>query len=118
MKDIMYGPNHSITPLFELFPMFDKVKNTTSYKWQRSDNGFSMKMDTPGIESKDLKIKVEQDFTLSVVAENGERKYSYLVTLPDDIEVKEIKASVKNGVLNLNVVAVNSLPKEIPITIE
>ena len=91
-----------------------------------------IRLDLPGIEKKDVKVKVQDD----VLTIEGERKFekkiedeSYLcreamfgaflrrIALPNPVEEYEIKANFKNGVLEIHVPVKAEIekPKEIPV---
>ncbi len=54
----------------------------------------------PGIEKNDVHTEVKGDI-LILKAEKGERKYSKEVLLPSAVEVKTMKSSFKNGILEI-----------------
>ncbi|SDK43830.1 Molecular chaperone IbpA, HSP20 family [Maridesulfovibrio ferrireducens] len=80
-----------------------------------TENGFYMYMDLPGVGKKDLDIDVEENVMIvkgkaatSVIEgekyllqEFGEGEYVRRFTVADIVDSKNIKANLKNGVLEL-----------------
>lgn len=86
---------------------------------KESDSEFILEAEVPGIQLEDIKIKYEEDKLIlsgEKLSENteGEKrlqrkrnfgKFERKFTVPEGIDLEEIKASMKNGVLRV------SLPK-------
>ncbi len=98
-----------------------------------SENEYNIKADIPGMKKEDIKISLE-DNTLSISGERKEEKEekgtnfvkkeksfgSFMRTfaLPHSVDAKGIKASYKEGVLNITVPkSEESKPREIKIDI-
>lgn len=98
-----------------------------------SDQGFYMYMDLPGVKHEDLVIDLEEN-TLVVSAKTGvpvsegekyidreftEGEYSRRFTIADVVDRVNIKASLKNGVLELFLPKMQEVqPRKIQITAE
>ena len=54
----------------------------------------------PGVEKKDVKVVVNEK-TISIDAEHGEKIYHAKVPVPHKVDKDSVKASYKNGVLEL-----------------
>jgi len=76
-----------------------KHQGTMSYEERDKDIVFTI--DMPGVEKKDINIKVE-DHSITVKAENGgSRKYNYTRKFRPTVDVDSAVATFKNGVLDI-----------------
>lgn len=57
-------------------------------------------MELPGVEQDEISTKIEGG-TLTLSASGAERKYRKAVSLPQDIDVKSLQSSYRNGILEL-----------------
>ena len=102
----------SILPEYRSTPAMDVTENEKAYQ---------VKADVPGYNKEDIKLSLENNMLTiegQQKAENKEEKKNYLrreryyssfkksVPIYDDIDVDKIKASIKNGILEL------TLPKK------
>jgi HSP20 family protein len=117
-----------------LYPGVPNAKASVPVNVSESDTAFELSAELPGYSDKDVSIKVE-DRLLTVSAtrekESEEKEKNYLIkerksehyersfVLPDNADRDNIKASMKNGVLNLVIAKVpQAAPKQITITPE
>jgi HSP20 family protein len=128
MTLIKYNPERSLISLPGTLNRFFK---DFGIDWESSDrvwsptvdvtedeNGYDLKAELPGLEKKDIQISVKDD----LLTVSGERKhekekesarfhriervygkFQRSFRLPEDAKSDEIKASYKNGVLNLHI---------------
>jgi HSP20 family protein len=99
-----------------------------------SDNGYIIKADLPGMDKNDVSISVEND-VLTITGEKTDEhkrekgKYYHLersygkfcrsFSLPDGVDAEKITASMKNGVLELEILKSEKLkPKSIEIKVD
>ena len=76
-----------------------KHQGTMSYEEREKDIVFTI--DMPGVEKKDMEVKVE-DHSVSVKAENGgSRKYNYNRKFRPTVDTDSAIATFKNGVLDI-----------------
>lgn len=96
---------------------------------KESENSYSLIVDLPGYEKDNIKIEIEDGYlTIHAImnTENEEKEDSKFVRkeryfgecsrsfyVGDDIEVEDIKASFRNGTLNLEIPKKEE-PKELP----
>jgi len=97
------------------------------------DGKLTVRADMPGLDQKDIEVKVTGD-TLEVRGKREEKKeikkrdflrrevrygsYAYSTTLPAGIKAEEIKASYKDGVLELVALMPKELaPKEVKVQV-
>jgi HSP20 family protein len=65
-----------------------------------TDREIKVIAELPGVEKKDIKLSGTED-ALTISVDTPERKYYKKVELPSKVDVKETKASYKNGVLEV-----------------
>ena len=65
-----------------------------------SDNEVSVTVELPGVEKKDIKLKATKEI-LEINIDTPQRKYHELVNLPCNVQPRTIKATYKNGVLDV-----------------
>ena len=95
------------------------------------DNGYAVEVAAPGMTKDDFNVHLDEDGNISITMEkksenkeenkkNGHylrREFSYskfqqTMALPDDVDKEKISASVKDGVLTIDL---PKLPKEEPV---
>ena len=86
-----------------------KHQGTMSYEERDKDIVFTI--DMPGVEKKDIDIKVE-DHSITVKAENGgSRKYNYTRKFRPTVDVDSAVATFKNGVLDITLTKIEEASK-------
>ena len=82
---------------------------TMSY--EERDKHIVFTIDMPGVEKKDIDIKVE-DHSISVKAENGgKRKYNYSRKFKPTVDIDSAVATFKNGVLDITLTKIEEASK-------
>ncbi|NLD99198.1 MAG: Hsp20/alpha crystallin family protein [Fibrobacter sp.] len=140
---IRYNPINTISDLFDTvlngkgFEASDRA--FVSNRWPRVDitehaDSYTIKADLPGIEKTDVSILIDN----GVLRIEGERKdeykkedgryyhlerncgkFSRSFSLPDEVDIERIEASMANGVLTLTLHKLEKAkPKQIDIKIE
>ena len=107
--------------MMQVIPMMDTARNkvarvatpkhqgTMSYEEREKDIVFTI--DMPGVEKKDIDIKVE-DHSITVKAENGgSRKYNYTRKFRPTVDVDSAVATFKNGVLDITLTKIEEASK-------
>ena len=103
--------------MMQVIPMMDKVarvatpkhQGTMSYEEREKDIVFTI--DMPGVEKKNIDIKVE-DHSITVKAENGgSRKYNYTRKFRPTVDVDSAVATFKNGVLDITLTKIEEASK-------
>lgn len=85
---------------------------------EEKDNKLIARIDIPGVDKKDIKLKVTEDY-IEIKAESksekkvkkkgflkeekGYRSYYRIIPLPKQVEAEEAKASYENGVLEIKI---------------
>ena len=86
-----------------------KHQGTMSYEERDKDIVFTI--DMPGVEKKDIDIKVE-DHSITVKAENGgSRKYNYTRKFRPTVDINSAVATFKNGVLDITLTKIEEASK-------
>ena len=86
-----------------------KHQGTMSYEERDKDIVFTI--DMPGVEKKNIDIKVE-DHSITVKAENGgSRKYNYTRKFRPTVDVDSAVATFKNGVLDITLTKIEEASK-------
>ena len=86
-----------------------KHQGTMSYEEREKDIVFTI--DMPGVEKKDIDIKVEEH-SITVKAENGgSRKYNYTRKFRPTVDVDSAVATFKNGVLDITLTKIEEASK-------
>jgi HSP20 family protein len=86
-----------------------KHQGTMSYEEREKDIVFTI--DMPGVEKKDIDIKVE-DHSITVKAENGgSRKYNYTRKFRPTVDEDSAVATFKNGVLDITLIKIEEASK-------
>lgn len=110
-------------------------RGRTPWEIKDGENEYKMRFDMPGMTKKDVKVSVEEKM-LVVKAEklakssegDGEEeeeewsaksygRYSSRIALPENIEVEQIKAEVKDGVLYIAIPKAKSGSKVVDISV-
>ena len=106
--------------MIQVIPMMDTARNmakvakpkhegTMSYEERDKDIVFTI--DMPGVEKKDIDVKVE-DHSISVKAENGgKRKYNYNRKFKPTVDIDSAVATFKNGVLDITLTKIEVASK-------
>ena len=103
--------------MMQVIPMMDKVarvatpkhQGTMSYEEREKDIVFTI--DMPGVEKKNIDIKVE-DHSITVKAENGgSRKYNYTRKFRPTVDTDSAVATFKNGVLDITLTKIEEASK-------
>ena len=74
------------------------------------DDEVAITVELPGVEKKDIDLKAIED-TLEIKVDIPQREYRKLVNLPCDVQPRTLKATYKNGVLDV-VIKRNEKSKE------
>ena len=86
-----------------------KHQGTMSYEEREKDIVFTI--DMPGVEKKNIDIKVE-DHSITVKAENGgSRKYNYTRKFRPTVDIDSAVATFKNGVLDITLTKIEEASK-------
>ena len=86
-----------------------KHQGTMSYEERENDIVFTI--DMPGVEKKNIDIKVE-DHSIAVKAENGgSRKYNYSRKFKPTVDINSAVATFKNGVLDITLTKIEVASK-------
>jgi len=86
-----------------------KHQGTMSYEEREKDIVFTI--DMPGVEKKDIDVKVE-DHSITVKAENGgSRKYNYSRKFKPTVDINSAVATFKNGVLDITLTKIEEASK-------
>lgn len=76
----------------------------TEYIFEKESNDYVLSIDVPGIKKDEIKLKTSNSLgvnKLHVKAENKSRCYSRVFSLANEIDEKNIKASLVDGVLKI-----------------
>ena len=77
----------------------DRATRWSAVEVSETQEAVTITLDVPGVEQKNLDIKVEGD-TLTAKAE-GARPFTRQYTLPDTVDAEKTAAALKNGVLTI-----------------
>ena len=69
---------------------------------EQSDDEVFITLDLPGFDKKNLELKVKED-SITINAEQDERKHSSTKKLPCAVDSESAKATYRNGVLDIKV---------------
>ena len=107
--------------MMQVIPMMDTARNkvaqvatpkhqgTMSYEEREKNIVFTI--DMPGVEKKNIDIKVE-DHSITVKAENGgSRKYNYSRKFKPTVDINSAVATFKNGVLDITLTKIEEASK-------
>ena len=91
--------------------LFGKPKHEGTMSYEERDKDIVFTIDMPGVEKKNIDIKVE-DHSISVKAENGgKRKYNYSRKFKPTVDIDSAVATFKNGVLDITLNKIEETPK-------
>ena len=86
--------------------LFGKPKHEGTMSYEERDKDIVFTIDMPGVNKKDIDVKVE-DHSITVRAENGgSRKYNYSRKFKPSVDIDSAKATFKNGVLDISLTKV------------
>lgn len=71
------------------------------YDVTRTDHGYEMEIPVPGYTSEDIDVSVQDD-VLTISGKSERRSFTRTMVIPDDVDSDAISASVKNGMLFIN----------------
>ena len=67
-----------------------------------SDKGISVTAELPGVTKEDIELSLENDNQILVIkVDTPERKYYKEVELPAKVKADKVKATYKNGILDV-----------------
>jgi len=127
-------PARLLGTLLEPFSLEPLLGEMAPVDLKETDDGYTMKVELPGLEKEDIKISLEQNvLTLSGEKKDEDTKknasfhqreirygwFERSFNLPGDIDGDKIKAKMKKGVLTIEVPKkASAKPKRIPITVQ
>ena len=83
-----------------------KPKHQGTMSYEERDKDIVFTIDMPGVDKKDIDVKVE-DHSITVKAENGgSRKYNYSRKFKPSVDIDSAKATFTNGVLDITLTKV------------
>ena len=83
-----------------------KPKHEGTMSYEERDKDIVFTIDMPGVEKKDIDVKVE-DHSITVKAENGgSRKYNYSRRFKPTVDINSAVATFRNGVLDITLTKV------------
>jgi HSP20 family protein len=71
------------------------------YDVTRTDRGYEIEVPVPGYTSEDIDVSLQDD-VLTISGKSDHRSFSRTMVIPDDVDNDSISASVKNGMLYIN----------------
>ena len=100
---------------------FDNVQSVSflrGYEVYEKDNTIIIELKVPGFSKKDISIDVE-DNILHIIADSGNRDdhgfrsqiINKKVSLPNNVDMDNIEAKVKDGLLNIHIPRLNTKKK-------
>ena len=91
--------------------LFGKPKHEGTMSYEERDKDIVFTIDMPGVEKKDIDVKVE-DHSITVKAENGgSRKYNYSRKFKPTVDIDSAVATFKNGVLDITLTKIEEVTK-------
>ena len=91
--------------------LFGKPKHEGTMSYEERDKDIVFTIDMPGVDKKDIDVKVE-DHSISVKAENGgKRKYNYNRKFKPTVDIDSAVATFKNGVLDITLAKIEEASK-------
>ena len=91
--------------------LFGKPKHEGTMSYEERDKDIVFTIDMPGVEKKDIDVKVE-DHSITVKAENGgSRKYNYSRKFKPTVDINSAVATFKNGVLDITLTKIEEASK-------
>jgi len=110
---------------FALDPRFSLTTNQPYSYMSENKKEYYLNMDLPGLEKEDINARVENNHVIvsgerknDSINNNFYGKFEQIFKIPENVKVDKIKASLKNGVLNITFPKdKNAIGKEIDIKI-
>lgn len=68
------------------------------YDVTRTDRGYEMEIPVPGYTSENIDVSVQDD-VLTISGKSERHSFTRTMVIPDDVDSQAISASVKNGML-------------------
>ena len=91
--------------------LFGKPKHEGTMSYEEREKDIVFTIDMPGVEKKNIDIKVE-DHSITVKAENGgSRKYNYSRKFKPTVDIDSAVATFKNGVLDITLTKIEEVSK-------
>ena len=91
--------------------IFGKPKHEGTMSYEEREKNIVFTIDMPGVEKKDIDVKVE-DHSITVKAENGgSRKYNYSRKFKPTVDIDSAIATFKNGVLDITLTKIEEASK-------
>lgn len=82
---------------------------------------FEVQLDVPGVDFSDLDLRLDESLKIvTVLGQRGGRSFSRGIALEEDVDVQQISASLKNGVLTIRAPrakAQEKTEKRIPVVV-
>jgi len=108
---MLTGRKPSIYDLEFEFPKF--ASNLIA---SENETGYSLSMDLPGVRPENIKISVDTDGCLEVIAENNtsdkKRSYHHLYKLPKNVDHDSFKVKCEFGVLTIEMLKKTTVPNK------
>jgi|TARA_A100001037_G_scaffold204880_1_gene183283 HSP20 family protein len=110
---------------FAFDPRFSLTTNQPYSYMNENKKEYYLNMDLPGLEKEDINARVENNHVIvsgerknDSINNNFYGKFEQIFKIPENVKVDKIKASLKNGVLNITFPKdKNAIGKEIDIKI-
>ena len=110
---------------FAFDPRFSLTTNQPYSYMNENKKEYYLNMDLPGLEKEDINARVENNHVIvsgerknDSINNNFYGKFEQIFKIPENVKVEKIKASLKNGVLNISFPKdKNAIGKEIDIKI-
>jgi HSP20 family protein len=100
-----YNSNHFddlLKDAFKDWPTWSTTLTSTGNHYsEKTDDGYKLEIAVPGLTKEDLKVKIIKG-RLNVKSEKENywtSAFDKTFTLPEDADLKKVKASVENGIL-------------------
>jgi HSP20 family protein len=93
------GPWSALMGGFDPF-QYLRATNGFEYDVTRTESGYEVEVPVPGFTSSQIEVMVK-DGVLTIAGKNERRSFSRSLTIPDDVDVDSIDATVENGMLHL-----------------
>lgn len=75
-----------------------------------SDDQITITMELPGVEREDINMEIFED-SLTIDVDTDHRKYHKELALPENLDLESVKATCKNGVLDIVIARKKEKPK-------
>lgn len=104
---------------------YDHADNSVDMSFSRStrkDGLFTYIIDLPGVKKEDVKVKLCEDY-INVIATrfispgdiNSKTEYNKKFSIPDGVDLTDIKSRLENGVLY---VEMKEMKKNVPVVVD